>query len=397
MLREFFCVGAPSHLTWAWGGLLSIVLHGVFRAYMKYVLNEWYSEFYDLGGAASEVGSGDVAALDAGAARITGLLWKFAMICLPQVLVHPFFKLITNHWILSWRLALVKSYLTRWRTDGTKIENGAQRVHEDTQRFARGLQTCFVVVLDSVLTLLVFTPLLVRMGAEVQPSELPDAWLLLLSAAVSVAGIGGSVLFGWSLVRLEVENQKVEAELRKELVILEEEPRAMCTQVQATHATGPAPVDMEIDGTDPAVFMEVHVDECVRCPFTKFGKVLANLKTNYTRLYNRFAVFSLWLGSYEQAVAILPYALTAPLLFCTDPHRRISLGKVTQLSNAFSNVFSALNILSDNWVEVTDWLSVLRRLREWESHLEGKVATGTRTLIDPRRQRSVRGTEMQRS
>jgi hypothetical protein len=75
MLREFFCVGTLRKLAWAWGGLLSIVLHGVFRAHMKYVLNEWYSEFYDLGGAASEVGSGDIAALDAGAARITGLLY----------------------------------------------------------------------------------------------------------------------------------------------------------------------------------------------------------------------------------------------------------------------------------------------------------------------------------
>jgi peptide/bleomycin uptake transporter len=316
---------------------------------------------------------------------------------LPQVLVHPFFKLVTNRWILSWRLALVNSYLLSWRMDGTQIENGAQRVHEDTQRFARGLQTCFVVVLDSVLTLLVFTPLLVRMGAEVQPSELPDAWLLLLCASISVVGIGGSVLFGWSLVSLEVENQKVEAELRKDLVILEEEPRAMCGSARATQATGTVNADMEIDVADSSVFTDVQVDDCFRCPLTRFGQLLAKLKTNYTRLYNRFAVFSLWLGCYEQIVAMLPYAMTAPLLFCTDPDRRISLGKVTQLSNAFSHVFSALNILSDNWVDVTDWLSVLRRLREWESHLAGPASTGTRTLISPSRTGSVRTTEMQRS
>lgn len=216
MLTEFFCDGGLAQLAWAWAGLLSIVLHALFRAWVKYLLNEWYSEFYDLGGSASEVGSGDALALEAGASEVRSLLRKFALICLPQLIVHPVFKLVTNRWILSWRLVLVESYLRRWRADGT-VENGAQRVHEDSQRFARGLQTFCVVVLDSVLTLVVFSPLLVRIGAEVQPQAqaLPSAWLLLLCAAVSVCGLGGSVLFGWSLVQLEVENQRVEADLRR--------------------------------------------------------------------------------------------------------------------------------------------------------------------------------------
>ena len=103
-----------------------------------------------------------------------------------------------------------------------------------------------------------------------------------------------------------------------------------------------------------------------------FHSVLRALRENYSRLYRRFAFFSLWLGSYEQTVAILPYLITAPLLFSTDWDRRITLGKVTQLANAFGHVFDALNILSDRWVDVTDWLSVLRRLREWERHLNNE-------------------------
>lgn len=361
MLREFFLSQDPRESAWAWAGLVAILAHGLFRAWLKYLLNGWYSRFYDLGGSASEVGSGDFQGLEEGARDVASLLWEFALICLPQVLLHPLFKLFSNLWVLKWRVALVNSYLARWRVDGGSIENGAQRVHEDTQRFARGLQTCFVVVLDAVLTLFVFAPLLLRMGGSIQPFDLPGAWLLSACALVSLVGISGSVLFGWSLVGLEVANQKVEAELRKKLVLLEERP------TDARHAD------------ESSAFTEIAIDESV--PPSAFSKVIRDLKANYVRLYKRFALFSLWLGSYEQTVTILPYAVTAPLLFCSDPARRISLGRVTQVSNAFSNVFSSLNILADNWVEVTDWLSVLRRLREWETHIAVFGHSSTRKLV----------------
>ena len=62
---------------------------------------------------------------------------------------------------------------------------------------------------------------------------------------------------------------------------------------------------------------------------------------------------------------VLPYLITGPLLYRTKG--RVTLGKVSQVANAFGNVFAALNVLSDRWVDVTDWLSVLKRLKDWES------------------------------
>jgi peptide/bleomycin uptake transporter len=384
MLREFFCSGNRSQTVWAWSGLALILLHVLFRAWIKYRLNSFYSRFYDLGGSASDIGSGEVERLEAGRDEITSLLWEFGFICMPQILVHPVFKFITNNWILSWRLTLIRSYLRRWPTDDQRIDNGAQRVHEDTQRFARGLQTCCVVVLDSVLTLCVFAPLLLTMGAQVQPSsELRAGWLLELCTLVAGVGIGGSALVGWSLVQLEVENQRVEAELRKKLVMLEEEPRAACGSIQATLPL--ATVQQYSDQSKSDAVVEVPIDngteDTHRQPLNAFGYVLQELKANYTHLYKRFAVFSLWLDTYEQTVSILPYVITAPLLFCTDTERRISLGSLTQTANVFSNVFSSLNILSDNWIDVTDWLSVLRRLREWEAHLTEVDSMGAQTDI----------------
>jgi peptide/bleomycin uptake transporter len=251
------------------------------------------------------------------------------------------------------------------------VENAAQRIHEDTQRFARGLQTCCVVLLDSVLTIVVFAPILVNLGSEVQPSKMPGSWMLLMCAGVAFAGVLVSVVLGWSLVALEVENQKAEADLRKQLV-LEEERVQPATDTRRTDTTHPSTeyVDADtLDALDAATFQRTRRLDLNQV----FQSVVLAIIFNYRRLYYKFAVFSLWLGAYEQFVVILPYVITGPLLFATD--HRITLGKVTQVSHAFGNVFDALNILSDRWIDVTDWVSVMRRLREFEASVGCRTTT----------------------
>ncbi len=327
-------------------------------------MNDWMGRFYDLGGSAQEVGSGETERLEQGERQVTNLLLEFGVLCLPSVLIHPIFRLLTNRWILSWRVDLVEAYLLRWVTVHGRIENGAQRIHEDTQRFARGLQTCMVTVLDSVLTLAVFSPVLVELGSELQPVKLPSSWLMLLCALVAAAGLIVSLALGWSLVALEVENQKVEADFRKQLVLYEDS-----NERQEVHQSASVDADKVVYDYGSESLYEprppvnlLHV----------FNSVIHSLVYNYRRLYNRFAVFSLWLGAYEQFVVLLPYMIAGPLLF--SQYNRITLGKVTQVSHAFGNVFDALNILSDRWIEVTDWLSVMWRLREFEAMLRGRVS-----------------------
>ena len=101
----------------------------------------------------------------------------------------------------------------------------------------------------------------------------------------------------------------------------------------------------------------------------KFRHIISNLRTNYSELYKMFALFSLWLASFEQVVAILPYALTAPLLFVSNPSRRVTLGLIVKTSNAFSQSFGALSVISDRWIELTDYVSVVKRLMQWETFL----------------------------
>lgn len=323
-------------------------------------MNDWMGRFYDLGGSAGEVGSGDTEELQEGAQKVTKLLAEFAILCVPGVLIHPIFKLVTNRWVLSWRLSLIKEYLKKWNVETVKMENGAQRIHEDTARFARGLQTCAVVLLDSILTVGVFAPVLIQLGYDIQPRELPSYWILLLCIGVALVGLVVSVLLGWSLIALEVNNQRVEADLRKALVLREE--------------------TNTVEGSVPYLERNnAFIDGPINDIKAQFKNIVKDLKSNYVTLYYRFAAFSVWLGTYEQSVIILPYLLTGPLLYSSTS--RVTLGTVTKVSHSFSNVFDALNILSDRWVEVTDFLSVMRRLREFESQALSGSTTRSSLMV----------------
>ena len=43
MFREFFCSGDPKQLCFAWSGLLVFVTHSLFKAWLKWALNNWYA------------------------------------------------------------------------------------------------------------------------------------------------------------------------------------------------------------------------------------------------------------------------------------------------------------------------------------------------------------------
>ena len=339
MIAEFFFTQKHSWI--AWSGLATTIGHAFFRAWQKKRLNTWFGLFYDYASSASESGSGP---FDEQQAHIQRLLIDFVWLCVPSVLLHPLFILIRNGWLLKWRIALVNSYLDRWHQH-LEIENASQRVHEDTQRFVKGLQSVIATLLDSAMTLAVFVPILVDLGSTVNPLDLPQSWLALLCLAVAGAGATVSIGLGWSLVALEVQNQVVEADLRKKLVLVETDNMDIVSPLSSA-----------------------------------FKSVIQRLKLNYTRLYVRFAAFSLWLNVFDQGVVVLPYMLVSPLLFAAG-NQRVTLGSLTRTTDCFGNVFGALNVVSENWLTLTEFLSVVRRLRQFERALsEDREVSSSREL-----------------
>ncbi len=306
------------------------------------------AQFYDIlqrhvEYASGDVASGELADPEQAKVDVVASLVEFAWLVAPAVVVHPLAGLVRNWFCFTWRRTLITSYLHRYNTQLPAIEGASQRVHEDTQRFASGIQTCVSVVLESVLTLAVFCPVLYSL----------DPGLMGVAVAAAAGGLGISVLAGWPLVELEVQNQVVEAELRKKLVLLETYPASII----GGGATGVPSQLGEYIGNSP---------------FTPFRSVVRALTRNYLRLYVSFAVLATWLALYEQVAVILPYALAAPRLFATDPARRLTLGTLVKVSNAFGRVFDSLNVISDRWLQINEWRSCLRRLCEFERDMSSR-------------------------
>lgn len=349
MLTEFFCDGSWKRRLWALSGLVVFLLHQVFKAYLAWAMNGWYERFYDLLQTHVEFGSGGVGDEAQSGSGMSGMsvelensvynaLVEFSFLVAPAVVVHPVAGLVRNWWVFSWRRVLMRSYLHRWNTAIPAIEGASQRVHEDTARFASGIQSCVSVIIESIFTLGVFCPVLFEL----------DPMLMTVAVIAALGGLAVSMVVGWPLVGLEVNNQRVEAELRKKMVLLEADPK-----------------DVHTNGT----------------PYTPFIRLFGDLSRNYWRLYLSFAALSTWLSLYEQVAVILPYVLVAPRLFAVDPARRMTLGKLVKVSNSFGRVFDSLNVISDRWLQINEWRSCLRRLREFEAEVSTRSPARPARLV----------------
>lgn len=359
MLKEFFLSGGARSVLFAYTGLFVFIGHSVFKAYIKVALNDWYEEFYDIVGSTVDVESGS--GLRGKREDVWDLLLSFAIIVSPTIVVHPLARWVGSVWCYSWRVALIRAYLSHWDCNMMPVEGAAQRVHEDTQRFSDGLHSCFGILLDSICTLAAFVPVLLGLGAEVHLPGLDWApWLLTIAVGAAMGGLCVSMLVGWRLVGLEVANQVVEARLRTKLVLLEQTPVAICGGPTETR-------DEEfVDIDAPPVPKPIS-------PLCALKRVLVELWENYRRLYYQFALFNVWISSYDQFMVILPYLLVSPLLFAEDPANRITLGTLVKVSNAFGRCFDAMAVVSENWSAVNAWRSVLRRLSEFETTIYSHI------------------------
>lgn len=381
MLREFFASGPRWRLAFAWSGLVAFFGHALFKAWLKYALNEWYAQFYDaLQDIYWEPASGetrdDVAThLLTKQNEVSGLLTQFALIVSPAIVVHPVAKWISSHWRFSWRMALMRAYLLHYDVGQKPVEGSAQRIHEDTQRFEQGIYTCFATIVDSILTLAIFVPVLLDVGRSSRPGGVMDfdGWLVSIAVSAAVGGLMVSMVVGHRLVGLEVENQKVEALLRTQLVVLEQTPVAIVGLDRGEAEGDGGGEGHEQDGcVDPDEFTDVSRQpprprDVTPAPF--FRGVTRDLRKNYSNLFANFAAFNTWISAYDQVMIIVPFALAAPLMFASDPSRRITLGTLMKISNAFGQVFGAMAVVSENWSSVNEFRSTVFRLGEFERHI----------------------------
>jgi len=244
MLREFFFAPARFDRVVAWCGLAVIIFHAIFSAYIKFAVNSWYNTFYDLlqeagrlplmSNATSNATGALPDPLAASRTKVWMQLLSFLRLVAPAAVVHPLSRWARSHWALRWRMCLMRTYIDGWDPNLPPIEGASQRLHEDTQRFAKGVDSYLAVLLNSVCTLTAFTPILISLGGRVPPpaalAALGTHWMLACALLAALIGLGVAMVAGRHLVSLEVANQRVEAELRRDAVVLEATPHAICAK-----------------------------------------------------------------------------------------------------------------------------------------------------------------------
>ena len=216
----WFFIDRTRWYSWAVCGSAIILLVTYFQVQVGVWFNNIYGELFDLV-QQSLTTPGSVEA-----SEFYDKMRTIVFVLIPNILTLVFFSFYVSHYVFRWRTAMNDYYMSHWSNLRT-IEGAAQRVQEDTMRFAsivEGLGSQFV---SAIMTLIAFLPLLWSLSAQV--TELPH--YRCHQRLTGVSGVDFSLfseLYCWQrwvtvCQGLEFNNQKVEAAYRKELVYGEDD------------------------------------------------------------------------------------------------------------------------------------------------------------------------------
>ena len=162
MWRFFY---TPKWFAWSILGTLTIVGSVLYSVQLDVQINEWFGRFYDmLQQALSKPGSVSIEDYYA-------QLLDFASIAAIFIVVNVVFNgFLVNHWTFRWRQSMAEYYQDNW-VHARGIEGASQRLQEDTLKFARLTENLGVGLLEAVLMLVAFLPILYGLSKNV--TELP--------------------------------------------------------------------------------------------------------------------------------------------------------------------------------------------------------------------------------
>ncbi len=310
---------------WSILGSAFIMYSTYFSVQVSVALNNWRRPFFDSVQQALTPESEEKITTEI----LYDLIITFSAIAMLAIFVFVITRFFVSHYVFRWRTAMNDYYTSYWK-ELRRIEGASQRVQEDTMIFARIVEGLGVAIVDAVMTLFAFLPLLWTLSVHVTtlpfvgeiPAPLVNAaifWSLFGTVLLAVVGI--------KLPGLEFKNQRVEAAYRKELVYGEDDE----------------------ERADPPTLKQL------------FG----NVRKNYFRLYFHYMYFNVARSLYLQADNIFSYLLLIPTIIAG----KITFGILQQILTAFNQVSNSFQFLVNSWPTIVELLSVHKRLKAFEATL----------------------------
>ena len=332
----WFVVSPHRWQRWSVLGTGLIVFVTWFMVQVTVAVNAWYAPFYDLiQRALSKPHSVEISQFYAE----IGVFLGIALIAVFVAVMNNFF---VSHYVFRWRTAMNEYYMANWQRL-RNIEGAAQRVQEDTMRFSTTLEDMGVSLLNAIMTLIAFLPILVALSPHVPDlpilGHLPYG-LVIAAIAWSLFGTGLLAVVGIKLPGLEFKNQRVEAAYRKELVYGEDDPQRASPPV-------------------------------VRDLFTA-------VRRNYFRLYFHYMYFNIARIFYLQVDNVFGLFLLFPSIVAGT----ITLGLMTQITNVFEQVRSSFQYLINSWTTLVELMSIYKRLRAFEREIDGDEIVDVSTSLN---------------
>jgi len=330
---------------WQWWSIIGsafILFSTYFGVQVSVAINNWRRPFFDLvqnalGASASKDPNAtdkvvSEEAVSSFTTELLDLIVIFAEIAFIAIFVYVMTRFFVSHFVFRWRTAMNEYYTEQWE-EVRHIEGASQRIQEDTMRFAEIMENLGVSIVDAVMTLLAFLPVLWALSEYV--TELPlvgeIAHPLFVAALVwSTFGTALLLIVGIKLPGLFFRNQRVEAAFRKELVYGE--------------------------------------DDASRAQPVTLKQLFANVRKNYFRIYFHYMYFNVARMLYLQADNIFVYILLIP----TIAAGAITFGILQQILTAFSQVSNSFQILVHSWGTIIELLSVHKRLASFEAAIRGE-------------------------
>ena len=309
---------------WSILGTALIIFVTYYSVQVSVAINYWYRPFYDMLQAALD-GDSSFTERD-----FYMRVLDFLNIALVYVIVATGTSFFLSHYVFRWRTAMNDHYTGIWDRV-RRIEGASQRIQEDTMRFADIMESLGIRIVDSIMTLFAFLPILLELSVHVETLPLIGAVPApLVTAAVlwAVFGTGILALAGIKLPGLYFRNQRVEAAFRKELVLGEDN-----------------------DGrADPVSLRELF----------------ANVRRNYFRLYFHYVYFNIVRNVYLQFNNIFSLILLVPTIVAGV----ISFGILNRITSAFGQVASSFQFLVYSWSTIVELMSIYKRLAAFEAAIK---------------------------
>ena len=308
---------------WSVVGSTGILLVIYFQVQVEAFVNEWSGVFFDM------IQLALTQPRSVSPEQFYGEVFTLFAVLMPTIIVAVLLAFFTSHYVFRWRKAMNFYYMTYWPSI-RQTEGAAQRVQEDTMRFATIVEDLGTAFFGSLITLVVFLPLLWELSSNITGlpiiGDIPGS-LVWVALAAAIFGTVLLATVGVKLPGLNFANQRVEAAYRKELVFGEDHP----------------------ERADPPTVKELF----------------AGVQKNYFRLYFHYTYFNLARYAYLNMVGYVPLLALSPTILAGA----LTMGVYQQVQLAFGQVSSSFQFFARAWTTIVELQSVYMRLRKFEGYI----------------------------